>query len=102
VLIEAHPDLFPDAASKYSAMPRSSLSGRVLFNVNAPVNWIIADPRPLGDLPPLHVAPQFQDGFMDMPPYRAYPLELQRESNADVPILRWDGSQFVLERFPSS
>jgi hypothetical protein len=101
VLVEGHPDLMPDAAVKYQAQPGTSLSGILLFNDGTSINWVITDAADPGDVRPLVRSKLFQDGYMEMPPYRAYPLELgsgqlsDHSPNVNVTVLLWQDEQYV-------
>ncbi|MBX3444873.1 MAG: hypothetical protein KF774_20905 [Planctomyces sp.] len=79
VLMIAHPDLFPDAAVKYAAAPGTSFSSILLYNTSSPTNWVVMDRGELGPVGPLAVSPVFQNGYMEMPPYRSWPLFIAAE-----------------------
>ena len=100
ILLDGEPDLFPDAVVKYAAPPATSMSSILIFNAAAPTNWVITNANDLLDIRPLVVSRTYQDGYMQMPPYRVYPLELDpntvrlNQQLEALTVLRWDGNGF--------
>lgn len=98
-LLNSCPDLFPDAIVKYGVRPGDPMPPAVLLNAQTPVDWVIGNAESPEQIAPLFISPEYQDGFMEMTPYRVYPLSsagketqiLQR--GPPFRFLRWSNGQ---------
>jgi hypothetical protein len=97
ILLRSSFDLYPDPIIKYETPPGRPPAGVLFLSGTSRINWVVTSPAGPGEISPLGVSTMFQNGFMDMGPYRAYPLEYpQRRDDVlrrgpPFRFFQWDG-----------
>jgi hypothetical protein len=73
----------------------------LFFSDQAPVAWVITNPEGPGTIEPVYVSSDYQNGYMNMDPYRVYPLSFdgrRREilqAGRPFRFMKWEGDQLL-------
>lgn len=99
ILLEASPDLLPDAVVKYVASYGTPLNDVLFFNATTPRNWVFTNSDKPARFEPMYIDPQ-QGGYMELGSYRVYPLTDAGRRDDVVrsnffQFLKWDGDQWI-------
>jgi hypothetical protein len=100
-LLGSSTDLFADPIVKYGTPTGHRIPDVLFFNDKAPIAWVVTDPQGPGSIAPIYISPDYQDGYMDMDPYRVYPLSFagrRREilqAGPSFRFMKWEGKRLI-------